>query len=90
MSIFFITLSIWKLTKLSVGQGDLNNIFWPASLLALAFSVTSHLHLNFNKNRIKLILNRVVVGVTWFLSHHKSSSGSQSHGKRLFWVFLSC
>src|SRR5215471_19120105 len=62
MSIFGKTLSIWKLTKLSLGQGDFNDIFWPAGPFTLAFSVTSRLHPNFNKNRIKLILNRVVVG----------------------------
>ena len=80
MSIFGKTLSIWKLTKLSVGQGDFNDIFRPAGPLASAFSVTSRLHPNFNKNRIKSVLHRVVVGRHGFLSHHKSSSGSQSHG----------
>ena len=49
MSIFGKTLSIWKLTKLSVGQGVFKDIFRPAGPLTSAFSVTGRLHPNFDR-----------------------------------------
>src|SRR5215471_2280504 len=63
MSIFGKTLSIWKLTKLSSGQGVFKDIFRPAGPFASAFSVTSRLQPN--KNRIKSNLYRGSCGAAW-------------------------
>ena len=53
------------MTKLSSGQGVFKDIFQPAGPFASAFSVTSRLQPNFNKNRIKSNLYRGSCGVAW-------------------------